>query len=71
MTVPKKIPAEAAGFSGCTINARCFYEGSSKERLCAIETVCIRDEETRIGHERANLSAVAPVDEAVAAHAED
>lgn len=55
MSAPKNIPAGQAGYSGCTINARCFYEGSSKERICQVETLCIRDEEVRIGHERVQV----------------
>lgn len=56
MTAPRNIPSAEAGFSGCLLNARCFYEGSSKERLCAIESMCIRDQESRTGHERINAS---------------
>jgi hypothetical protein len=60
LTAPKKFPAEAAGYSGCLANSRCFYEGSRKERLCATETLCIRDQEVRIGHERTNASPWSP-----------
>jgi len=56
VTVPKTIPSSESGFSGCSINQRCFYEGAAKERICSIETICIRDREVRNGVTRVNVA---------------
>lgn len=49
MSVPRVIPSAEAGYNGCIVNGRCFYEGSQKERDCVRETACIHDAEVRRG----------------------
>lgn len=51
MTAPKTIPSAEAGYNGCSMNQRCFYEGSAREGLCRSETICMRDMEVRKARE--------------------
>jgi hypothetical protein len=47
MSAPKVIPSAEAGYNGCSVNGRCFYEGSHKESECRVEVMCFRDREVR------------------------